>query len=122
MQFWWFAIKYATQVYNYMPINYKEYNNYTTLPRLQTEAWLQKPVPYFSVAYVKHYKDGTKKRKKLKSQTIKCIVVGNDHKSDGRLFYVPKTKHLIGSADYVIDHIPPAGPVFGLKYDGHVDF
>ena len=60
--------------------------------------------------------------KKLKSQVVKCIVVGHDHKSDGRLFYVPKTKSLIGSADYAIDHVPPAGLVFGLEYDGNIDF
>ena len=90
MQFWWFAIKYATQVYNYMPINYKN-----TISTPHYLVYKQKPdyrnlFPIFSVAYVKRYKDGTKKRKKLKSQTIKCIVVGNDHKSDGRLFMYPR--------------------------------
>ena len=48
--------------------------------------------------------------------------MGNDSKSDGGLFYVPQTKSLIGSADYAIDHIPPAGAVFNLDYDGHIDF
>ena len=92
MQFWWFDIKYATQVFNYMPIKYK--GSITTPHYL---AYKKKPdyrnlFLIFSVAYVKRYKDGQKKRKKLKSQVVKCIVVGNNHKSDGRLSTYLKQK------------------------------
>ena len=62
--FWWFAIKYATQVFNYMPIKYK--GSITTPHYL---AYKKKPdyrnlFPIFSVAYIKRYKDGKKKRGK----------------------------------------------------------
>ena len=48
--------------------------------------------------------------------------MGNDPKSDGKLFYVPHTKSIIGSADYDLDPSHPSGPVFGLTYDGGIQF
>ena len=56
------------------------------------------------------------------SQTLRCICVGNDPKSDGLLFYSPEFKSLIGSADYTLDPVPPSGPICGIPYDGGVQF
>ena len=39
--------------------------------------------PIFSTAYVKRFGDGTSHRTKAMSQSIKCILVGNDNLSDG---------------------------------------
>ena len=44
--------------------------------------------------------------------------MGNDPKSDGLLFYSPDFKSLIGSADYILDPVPPSGPVCNIPYDG----
>lgn len=56
------------------------------------------------------------------SQTLRCICVGNDPKSDGLLFYSPDFKNLIGSADYTLDPVPPSGTICGIPYDGGVQF
>ena len=51
------------------------------------------------------------------AQTIKAILVGNDKKSDGRLFYNPLTKKILGSSNYRLNISCPSGPLVGLKYD-----
>ena len=43
-------------------------------------------------------------------------------KSDGKLFYVPHTKSIIGPVDYDLDPSHPSGPVFSLTYDGGIYF
>ena len=120
--FWYFALQYAVQVSNYLPYLHKStwtspfellHNNKPDFRNLH---------PLFSVAYVKRFKDGSVHRKKGLSQSIKAILVGNDPKSDGKLFYVPHTKSIIGSADYDLDPSHPSGPVFGLTYDGGIQF
>ena len=71
--------------------------------------------PMFSIAYVKRFKDGKKCRMKGTSQSIKCIFVGKDYKSDGKLFYLPHTKSLARSADYKIYPNHLSGPSFWFK-------
>ena len=56
------------------------------------------------------------------SQSIKCILVGNNNLSDGQLFYVPHTKIIIGSSDYKLDPTYPSGPMFQLHYDDGIQF
>ena len=48
--------------------------------------------------------------------------MGNDSKSDGKLFYIPNTRSLIGSSDFTLDPAPPSGPCFDLPYDGGINF
>ena len=115
-EFWFFAISYAVQVSNYIPIK----TDRKTLTTPHYEAYKQHPdyrklIPLFSTAYVKVY--DSKEGNTFDTQTIKAILVGNDTKSDGRLFYNPKTKKLLGSSDYRLSISGPSGPMFGLKYD-----
>ena len=49
-------------------------------------------------------------------QTIKAILVGNDDKSDGKLFYNPASKKLMVSSDYRLNITVPSGPLFNLEY------
>ena len=56
------------------------------------------------------------------SQSIKCILVGNNSKSDGQLFYVPYTRSILGTSDYKLDPIHPSGPMFQLNYNGGIQF
>ena len=114
-EFWFFAIKYAVQVTNYIPIK----TNNTTLTTPYFLAYNQKPdyrnlLPLFSAAYVKIYKSG--EGNTLNSQTIKAILVGNDDKSDGKLFYNPSSKKLMASSDYRLNITAPSGPLFNLEY------
>ena len=74
----------------------------------------------FSTAYVKVYKSA--EGNTLETQTIPCILVGNDTKSDGRLFYNPETKQPLGSSDYRLDTSHPSGPMFNLTYNGGLNF
>ena len=114
-EFWFFAILYAVQVSNYIPI--KTNKNKLTTPFY--EAYKKHPdyrklIPLFSAAYVKIYKSG--EGNTLETQTMKAILVGNDDKSDARLFYNPTTKQLIASSDYRLNISCPSGPIFNLEY------
>jgi hypothetical protein len=120
-EFWFFAISYAVQLSNYLPV--KTDAGSLTTPFF--EAYGHKPdyrklLPLFSIAYVKLYDSA--KGNTLDSQTVKAILVGNDPKSDGRLFYNPITKGLMGSSDYRLDISIPSGPPFNLIYNGGFDF
>ena len=113
--FWYFAIRYAVQVSNYMPI--KNGNGKDTTPfflAYATKPDYRKLSPLFSVAYVKIYQSAEEST--LMPQTIPAILVGNDDKSDGKLFYNPATKHLLGSSDFRLDTSHASGPLFKLPY------
>ena len=96
---WFFAITYAVQISNYLPIR-------TDTGALTTpffEAYGVKPdycklIPLFSIAYVKKYE--LIKGNTLESKTINAILLGNETESDGRLFYNPATKKIMGSSNY----------------------
>ena len=115
-EYWFFAIQYAVQVSNYIPI--KTTSNTLTTPHFL--AYNEKPdyrklIPLFSTAYVKIYQSG--EGNNLESQTVKAILVGNDPKSDGRLFYNPHTKNFMSSSDYILNVSSPSGPIFNLNYE-----
>ena len=72
-KFWWFALKRATKISNYIPI--KLDNKLTTPFQL---VYGMKPdlynlFPLFSVAYISKHKDGTKARLNLHSKSIRAI-------------------------------------------------
>ena len=56
------------------------------------------------------------------SQSIKCILVGNDTKSDDQLFYVPHTRSILWSSDYKLDPTHPSGSMFQLNYNWGIQF
>ena len=92
---WYFAIRYAVQVLNYIP--FLKNNIWTTAFEClyNKKPDYRKLLPIFSIGYVKRFKCGVDHRTKAMSQSVKCILVGNDNKSDGQLLYVPHTKSLI---------------------------
>mmetsp|Transcript_21148 Transcript_21148/g.26890 ORF Transcript_21148/g.26890 Transcript_21148/m.26890 type:complete len:438 (+) Transcript_21148:1038-2351(+) len=121
--FWYFALRAAAQVSNYMPIQ-TDNGVWTTPFELvhQTKLDWRNLIPKFSLSYVKRNRDSTKYRATADSQTIKAICVGNDKKSDGLLFYLPSSKSLISSLDYRLNPNVPSGPIFNLHYDGCIGF
>ena len=76
----------------------------------------------FSLGYIRRNRDGNKSRATADSQYIMEICVGNNPKSNGLLFYLPTTKKLVGSAEYLLDPTVPYDPVFGYSYDGGIGF
>ena len=121
-KFWSFAIKYAVQAFNYMP--FIKDNKWTTPFQC---IYKMKPdyrnlISIFSIAYVKIFRDGVKHRWKAIYQSIKCILVGNDSKLNGKLFYVPHTRSILGSSDYKLDPTHPSGPMFQLNYNWDIQF
>ena len=80
----------------------------------------RKLLPLFSTVYVK--KCESLQGNTLDSQRIKTILVGNDTKLDGRLFYNPATKKLMGSSDYCLNTSLPSGPPCDLVYNGGFNF
>ena len=120
-EFWFFAISYAVQVSNYIPV--KTATKSVTTPYFETYGKhpdYRKLIPLFSAAYVKIYESG--EGNTLETQTIKAILVGNDTKSDGRLFYNPNTKKILASSDYRLNVSCPSGPIFNLQYQEPTSF
>eukprot|EP00957_Ditylum_brightwellii_P204167 15337988-Ditylum_brightwellii.AAC.1 len=101
---WYFGLKAAAQVSNYMPILHKD--GVWTTPFEEMHGvkldW-QNLVPMFSLSYVKRRRDAGVKRSTAESHSIKAICVGNDTQSNGLLFYLPNSKKLIASSDYCLD-------------------
>ena len=115
--FWWFALKRATEVSNYIPIRVD--GNLTTPHEIM---YNQKPdlrnlLPMFCVAYTTYSSNHS-----YDSQTIRTILVGRSDKTNSYLFYHPKTKQLITSSRFKLDETLATGPAFGLKYDGGLYF
>jgi len=103
-EFW-----YAVQLSNYLPV--KTDTDSLTTPFFEAygkKTDYQKLLPLFSIAYVKLYDSA--KGNTLSTQTVKAILVGNDYKSDGRLFYNPNTKNMMGSSDFCLDISHLSGP------------
>lgn len=121
-KFWYFALAYAIQVTNYLPV--KTSSKSFTSPHFATygiKPDYRKLIPLFSTAYVKEiYRDDVEN--KFKTQTIKAILVGNDLKSNGQLFFNPASNRVIASVDYSLDPTHPSGPLFNFLYDGGLQF
>ena len=94
-QYWWWAMKRATEISNYLPI--KIDNKYTTPYELvyNNKPDLRFLIPQFSIAYISRYRDGNIERKNTHSQSIRAILVGRDPVSAAYLFYHPGTQKLL---------------------------
>ena len=122
-KFWYFSLKMAAQVSNYMHI-ILENGQWATL---HEKIYITKPywinlVPMFSLGYIRIKWDGNKQWATDKNQSIMEICVGNDPRIDGLLFYIPTTHKIVVSADYRMDLTVPSGTVFGCSYDGGIGF
>ena len=116
--FWWFALRHAVMVSNYLPIRI---NNILTSPHYivhHRRPDLRNLIPLFAVGYITKYKDGTHTRHNIDSHSICVILIGKDHKSNSLLFYHPPTKKIIASDTYRLDDTLPTGPIFRLEFDG----
>ena len=122
-KFWYFALKMAAQVSNYMPI-ILENGQWNTLheQKYGTKLDWRNLVPMLSIGYIRRNWDGNKQRVTSNSKSITGICVGNNPKSDGLLFYLPTTQKLVVSADYRMYPTVTYGPVFGYYYDGGIGF
>ena len=102
-EFWWFAIKRAAEVSNFLPV---KANGITTTPFelvYHQKSDFRTLFPLFSVAYIRRLKDGDTARAKLHAKSLQCIAVASDNSSDGLLFYHPPSKQFLSSADYRLD-------------------
>jgi len=116
-EFWWHAMKRATEVANYLPL---KINNSLTTPHEQvynSKPDLRNLLPMFSVAYPS-YKSNTS----TDAQTCKAILIGRSNTTNAYEFYHPKTKNVLTSATFKLDERLAAGPAFGLPYDGGLYF
>jgi len=115
--FWWFALKRATEISNYIPVRI---NSKLTTPHelvYKTKPDLRNLHPMFCVAYTSYKSDHS-----YDTQTVKTILVGRSDKTNSFLFYHPSTKQLITSARYKLDESLTSGPAFGLPYEGGLYF
>ena len=124
-KYWYFAVKRAAEVNNIMPTTHIK-NKVTTPFELVhgRKVDYRQLFPMFSTAYIKKERDqGGRHKNKFKSQSIKCIVVGRDTKSDALMFYHPLSKQVITCQDgYRLDTFGPSGPQFAETFDGNFTF
>jgi len=112
-EFWWYALKRATEVSNYMPL---KLNGKLTTPHelvYQHKVDLRNIFPLFSVAYPKY-----KSKANTDAQSCKAILVGRSDHTHNLEFYHPPTKNIITTSTYQLDESMTAGPVFNLPFDG----
>jgi len=112
-KFWYFALKRAAEVSNYLPL---KVNNKLTTPHelaYNSKPDLRNIFPLFSVAYVTQTDDHS-----YNNQTIRTILVGRSDKSNILQFYHPQTKKTISSSRCIFDETLVAGPTFGFQYEG----
>ena len=115
--FWWFALKRATEVSNYIPL---KINGITTTPHqltYNTKPDLRNLLPMFCVAYPKY-----KAENNTDMRTCKAILVGRSDRTHTYMFYHPNTKKIITTSECLLDERLPAGPAFNLPYDGGLFF
>ena len=116
-EFWWFAMRRATEVSNYLPL---KVDNILTSPHQLM--YKQKPdmrnlIPLFAVAYPEY-----PSKSSLDAQSCKAILVGKSKSTRAYEFYNPSTKNIITSSNFKIDERLTSGPAFGLPYDGGLHF
>ena len=115
--FWWFALKRATEVSNYIPL---KIDSKLTTPHEKLYGCkpdMRNLIPIFSVAYTSYTTQHS-----YNVQTVKTILVGKSDKSNSLIFFHPATKQIITSARYRFDETLPSGPSFNLPYDGGLYF
>eukprot|EP00957_Ditylum_brightwellii_P163014 12413261-Ditylum_brightwellii.AAC.1 len=120
---WYFALRAAVQVSNYMLIQTDD-GKWTTPFEMvfHTKPDWCNLVPMFSLAYIKCNRDASGFSATADSQSIKAICLGNDKKSGGLLFYLPMSKSIVSSSDYHLNPTILSGPIFNLHYDGCIGF
>ena len=102
--FWWYAMKRAVEVSNYLPI--KVDNAYSTP---HTLAFGQKPdlrnlLPMFAVAHIRCYYDSDNKAiSNTDNQSTSDILLGRAEHSTSTFFYHPSTGRTIISDDFYLD-------------------
>ena len=116
-EFWWFAIKRATEMANYIPIRI---NGKLTTPH--ELVYHQKPdlrhlLPLFAVSYPSYESPHS-----TDTQTTRAILVGHSNITNSYEFYCPSTKRIITTPLFRLDESLPAGPTFNLPYDGGMYF
>lgn len=77
---------------------------------------------FFSVAYLRRYRDSGTKRLSSNPQNLRAICVGRSHVASSLLFYHPPTEKLLLLDDYRLDETLASSPAFGLKYKGGLYF
>ena len=120
--FWFYAIKRAIEVSNYMPVNVK--GMITTPFELvhHSKPDLHSLIPLFSVSYIDHPMTNTTKNETMSTQSLRTILIGKSTKTTALEFYHPPSKQIITSAVYRLDPTLAAGPIFDLNYDGGLFF
>ena len=95
-KFWYFALKMATHVSNYMLI-LLENGQWTTThgKKYCTKPDWRKLVPMFYLGCIRRNRDGKKQWATSDIQSIIGICIGNNPKSCGLLLYLPTSKKLV---------------------------
>jgi hypothetical protein len=110
--FWYWAIRQAIQVMNYIPCHV---SGISTTPHelvYGIKPDLRALFRLFSTGYFRHSRDGSHHRSGISAaRSFQGIALGRCRKSDGMIFYSPHTKELYISSDYKLDegrHTPNA--------------
>ena len=99
-EFWFYALKRATEVCNYMPV--KINNKITTPFKLchGTKPDLRTLFPMFCVSYITKLSHSDQKQLNLHNKSIRAIAIGRSSKSNCLLFFHPPSRQTFTSDDY----------------------
>ena len=95
-EFWYHGVKRAVEVGNILPTSHIKTKITTPFEIVYgKKVDYRQLFPMFSCAYIKQETEqGGRHKSKFKSQSLKCIIVGKDTKSDGFIFItLPPNKH-----------------------------
>jgi Reverse transcriptase (RNA-dependent DNA polymerase) len=119
--FWFWALRHATQVSNYIPC--KVNGELTTSFELVHGVKPDYRVLFrlFSTVYFRVQRDGARDRDGVAEALSKQgIAIGRDRKSDGLLIYCPHSKKYFVSNSFKLDEGRSTATAFNLKYDGGI--
>jgi len=115
--FWFYAVKRASEVCNYFPVQLED-GQWTTPLQLayNTKPDLRNLFKLFSLAAVRRERVADSRLGKFDSQSVPMIVIGKCPNSQGLQFYNPVNGTFISSIDYKLQHHVTSGAFFGLRY------
>ena len=121
-KYWYYPIKYALQVTNYLPIKFRGQIStpfeivYHTKPDIQTF------LPMFSIVYVDKHNNNVAHRSNMTTQSIQFMVIFTSSKENCIEFYHLPSTQILTCAIYKLDPTLVAGPISNRHYDGGLFF
>jgi hypothetical protein len=122
MPIWFFALRDAVQVCNYLPIMVD--GNMTTSFELVHQCQPNYQAILYSIfshGYLQRVRDGSRECLQFEPQSQPGITIGHIELSNGLMFWNPTTNIISVSAEYRLDPLGHLPSPFNIKFDGPLE-